>query len=196
MRQGDPPCCFSQRKLTEIELSIFQYKSYVKLLRGHRAPRGKVNTIGLHDNNKRIMMQPPRPPRDDDSVSLAAANSNAGDSFTTMSTSSHHPHLRPILVGYAFGPKKMSTMGLIMAEASRAKLSTVVTAEVPFGILSSATDVFSFDDCSSSTSPSSLPRARRHLPSFSACQEDPVEAFAILFGTFDRHALPSPRMIP
>mmetsp|Transcript_30305 Transcript_30305/g.54822 ORF Transcript_30305/g.54822 Transcript_30305/m.54822 type:complete len:493 (+) Transcript_30305:274-1752(+) len=75
------------------------------------------------------MMQPPRPPRDDDSV--AAANSNAGDSFTTMSNSSQHPHLRPILVGYAFGPKKMSTMGLIMAEASRAKLSTVITAEVP-----------------------------------------------------------------
>jgi inositol-1,3,4-trisphosphate 5/6-kinase/inositol-tetrakisphosphate 1-kinase len=58
-----------------------------------------------------------------------AANSTA-DSFTTMSTSSHR-HLRPILVGYAFGPKKLSTMGLIMAEASRAQLSTVVTTEVP-----------------------------------------------------------------
>mmetsp|Transcript_28264 Transcript_28264/g.40997 ORF Transcript_28264/g.40997 Transcript_28264/m.40997 type:complete len:666 (+) Transcript_28264:667-2664(+) len=33
---------------------------------------------------------------------------------------------RPILVGYAFGPKKMSTMGIIMAEASKA-LSTVTT---------------------------------------------------------------------
>lgn len=71
-------------------------------------------------------MQPPS--RDDDGDSMAA-NSTA-DSFTTMSTSSHR-HLRPILVGYAFGPKKMSTMGLIMAEASRARLSTVVTTEVP-----------------------------------------------------------------
>jgi len=75
------------------------------------------------------MMQPPRS-RDDDSISLAA-NSTAGDSLTAMSTASSHPHLRPILVGYAFGPKKMSTMGIIMAEASRAQLSTVVTAEVP-----------------------------------------------------------------
>lgn len=31
---------------------------------------------------------------------------------------------RPIVVGYAFGPKKMSTMGVVMAEASKAKLST------------------------------------------------------------------------
>jgi hypothetical protein len=30
---------------------------------------------------------------------------------------------RPIVVGYAFGPKKMSTMGVVMAEASKAKLS-------------------------------------------------------------------------
>ena len=74
-------------------------------------------------------MQPPRP-RDDDSLSLAA-NSTAEDSFTATSAASSHPHLRPILVGYAFGPKKMSTMGIIMAEASRAQLSTVVTAEVP-----------------------------------------------------------------
>lgn len=36
-----------------------------------------------------------------------------------------HTH-RPILVGYAFGPKKMSTMSVVMAEASLA-VSTVVT---------------------------------------------------------------------
>ena len=35
-------------------------------------------------------------------------------------------HHRPILVGYAFGPKKMSTMSVVMAEASKA-VSTVVT---------------------------------------------------------------------
>jgi len=34
------------------------------------------------------------------------------------------PQPRPILVGYAFGPKKMSTMGLIMAEASKTKVVT------------------------------------------------------------------------
>ncbi len=41
--------------------------------------------------------------------------------------SSHH---RPILVGYAFGPKKMSTMSVVMAEASMA-VSTVVTQFPP-----------------------------------------------------------------
>jgi len=34
---------------------------------------------------------------------------------------------RPILVGYAFGPKKMSTMGVVMAEASKTHLSSVST---------------------------------------------------------------------
>lgn len=34
---------------------------------------------------------------------------------------------RPILVGYAFGPKKMSTMGVVMAEASKTALSTLAT---------------------------------------------------------------------
>ena len=72
-------------------------------------------------------MQPP-PSRDDDCDSIAG--NCTSDSFTTRSSASH-PHLRPILVGYAFGPKKMSTMGIIMAEASRAQLSTVVTAELP-----------------------------------------------------------------
>eukprot|EP00591_Stephanopyxis_turris_P002146 CAMPEP_0195525670 /NCGR_PEP_ID=MMETSP0794_2-20130614/26223_1 /TAXON_ID=515487 /ORGANISM="Stephanopyxis turris, Strain CCMP 815" /LENGTH=634 /DNA_ID=CAMNT_0040656173 /DNA_START=206 /DNA_END=2110 /DNA_ORIENTATION=+ len=33
--------------------------------------------------------------------------------------SCHYYATRPILVGYAFGPKKMSTMGIIMAEASK-----------------------------------------------------------------------------
>jgi inositol-1,3,4-trisphosphate 5/6-kinase/inositol-tetrakisphosphate 1-kinase len=36
-----------------------------------------------------------------------------------------------IIVGYAFGPKKMETMGLIMAEASKA-LSTVVTPAIEY----------------------------------------------------------------
>ena len=34
---------------------------------------------------------------------------------------------RPILVGYAFGPKKMITMGVVMAEASKTNLSSVKT---------------------------------------------------------------------
>lgn len=41
-------------------------------------------------------------------------------------------YLRPILVGYAFGPKKMSTMGVVMAEASKA-LSTVTMAATRVG---------------------------------------------------------------
>jgi len=36
--------------------------------------------------------------------------------------------LRPILVGYAFGPKKMSTMGVVMAEASRALSAVTMEA--------------------------------------------------------------------
>ena len=38
------------------------------------------------------------------------------------------PQPRPILVGYAFGPKKMSTMGLIMAEASKTKVVTGIAS--------------------------------------------------------------------
>jgi inositol-1,3,4-trisphosphate 5/6-kinase/inositol-tetrakisphosphate 1-kinase len=41
----------------------------------------------------------------------------------------NHPS-RPILVGYAFGPKKMNTMSVVMAEASMA-VSTVVTHILP-----------------------------------------------------------------
>lgn len=36
----------------------------------------------------------------------------------------------PIVVGYAFGPKKMSTMGVVMAEASRVKVFHKVSEEV------------------------------------------------------------------
>lgn len=36
--------------------------------------------------------------------------------------------LRSIVVGYAFGPKKMSTMGVVMAEASKARLSTTISS--------------------------------------------------------------------
>lgn len=41
---------------------------------------------------------------------------------------------RPILVGYAFGPKKMSTMGVVMAEASKTHLSSVSTTVLVEGI--------------------------------------------------------------
>lgn len=41
---------------------------------------------------------------------------------------------RPILVGYAFGPKKMSTMGVVMAEASKTHLSSVATTVLVEGI--------------------------------------------------------------
>ena len=38
---------------------------------------------------------------------------------------------RPIVVGYSFGPKKMSTMGVVMAEASKTGLSTNMIATLP-----------------------------------------------------------------
>uniref|UniRef100_A0A7S4JNH4 inositol-1,3,4-trisphosphate 5/6-kinase n=1 Tax=Odontella aurita TaxID=265563 RepID=A0A7S4JNH4_9STRA len=59
------------------------------------------------------------------SQTVAAMSAETGDG-----SSDQHQHIRPILVGYAFGPKKMSTMGIIMAEASKA-LSTVTMAAVP-----------------------------------------------------------------
>jgi hypothetical protein len=43
----------------------------------------------------------------------------------SLLTISSNYFARPIVVGYAFGPKKMSTMGVVMAEASKAKLTTV-----------------------------------------------------------------------
>ena len=58
-----------------------------------------------------------------------------GGGFGPSEVCTHHDtldeqeqqYLRPILVGYAFGPKKMSTMGVVMAEASKS-LSTVTMA--------------------------------------------------------------------
>jgi Inositol 1,3,4-trisphosphate 5/6-kinase ATP-grasp domain len=40
--------------------------------------------------------------------------------------------LRPIVVGYAFGPKKMSTMGMVMAEASKTRLVSTSLLLLPF----------------------------------------------------------------
>jgi inositol-1,3,4-trisphosphate 5/6-kinase/inositol-tetrakisphosphate 1-kinase len=61
------------------------------------------------------------------------ANNSASVSTSTSAIANCHGPLhsnvhthRPILVGYAFGPKKMSTMSVVMAEASMA-VSTVVT---------------------------------------------------------------------
>ena len=45
------------------------------------------------------------------------------DSTMTTTTLSLSSLQEPILVGYAFGPKKMATMGVVMAEASRTKFS-------------------------------------------------------------------------
>lgn len=44
----------------------------------------------------------------------------------TLSDHSIGDEARPIIVGYAFGPKKMSTMGVVMAEASRTKISSLM----------------------------------------------------------------------
>lgn len=58
---------------------------------------------------------------DDDS-----SNGNSyADSITTADLQ------KPILVGYAFGPKKMSTMATVMAEASRARIVGVLSDETP-----------------------------------------------------------------
>ena len=48
--------------------------------------------------------------------------------------------LRPILVGYAFGPKKMKTMSVVMAEASMA-VSVVATDRAPRGTRSTSCSV-------------------------------------------------------
>jgi len=60
--------------------------------------------------------------------------SNKGGTFTptvTLTSESYthcSEYVRPILVGYAFGKKKMSTMGMIMAEASM-EISTIIHTE-------------------------------------------------------------------
>lgn len=66
-----------------------------------------------------------------DTGSIGTANDSATSPHksmraTTCSFFSSKTNVRPILVGYAFGKKKMSTMGIIMAEASKA-LSTIIT---------------------------------------------------------------------
>lgn len=64
------------------------------------------------------------PPNTNSISTSAASNIN-----TTLSSRFQNHH-RPILVGYAFGPKKMRTMQHVMAEASMA-VSTVVTQLPP-----------------------------------------------------------------
>lgn len=62
-----------------------------------------------------------------DGIVTLEGNTSAGSSLPISTSKNCNDNSRPILVGYAFGPKKMSTMGHIMAEASRA-VSTVITA--------------------------------------------------------------------
>jgi len=51
---------------------------------------------------------------------------NENEDLDSHSTHSHYSFPesinKPIVVGYAFGPKKMSTMGVVLAEASRVKV--------------------------------------------------------------------------
>jgi len=51
---------------------------------------------------------------------------NENEDFDSQSNHSHHSYSenmnKPIVVGYAFGPKKMSTMGVVLAEASRVRV--------------------------------------------------------------------------
>ena len=70
-------------------------------------------------------------PDDDggDNNSNNCTTSTPNDETTTLSSYSYHSSRRhqpwwqePIVVGYAFGPKKMSTMGVVMAEASQADI--------------------------------------------------------------------------
>ena len=58
--------------------------------------------------------------------SLSSSLSTSTTSTSSAAAASKNPSLRPILVGYAFGPKKMKSMSMVMAEASMA-VSTVVT---------------------------------------------------------------------
>lgn len=68
--------------------------------------------------------------KEEDIDSIGIVPNNSFKIATTSATNSFlksKRNVRPILVGYAFGKKKMSTMGIIMAEASKA-LSTIITA--------------------------------------------------------------------
>jgi inositol-1,3,4-trisphosphate 5/6-kinase / inositol-tetrakisphosphate 1-kinase len=57
-------------------------------------------------------------------LSMADSNCNNYDDHDSLATATTMTESeRPILVGYAFGPKKMSTMGVVMAEASKTKVA-------------------------------------------------------------------------
>lgn len=60
-----------------------------------------------------------------DAISVMSESNNSLTPLDSGSTSPSTSH-KPILVGYAFGPKKMKSMSIIMAEASMS-VSTVVT---------------------------------------------------------------------
>jgi len=62
-----------------------------------------------------------RLPSPSETSATASSINDASNNFNANAA-----EVRPILVGYAFGPKKMNTMSLVMAEASQA-VSTVVT---------------------------------------------------------------------
>lgn len=55
-----------------------------------------------------------------------AVDTSAAATASSSTTTIQQLLDRPIVVGYAFGPKKMSTMGVVMAEASKAKLSAAL----------------------------------------------------------------------
>lgn len=61
-------------------------------------------------------------PNPDDADNDSFAESYDFDSRTTSSYCSSSWWQEPMVVGYAFGPKKMSTMSVVMAEASRAEV--------------------------------------------------------------------------
>ena len=72
---------------------------------------------------------------------------------------------RPILVGYAFGPKKMSTMGVVMAEASRTALSTLATTVLVEG---ADEDELASDNDDDNTNDHDDNHCDQHKPSYSA----------------------------
>lgn len=76
---------------------------------------GSMTTMGLDDDDVYDEHISLNTPMEESALPVPASPEEESD---------HRLYTRPIVVGYAFGPKKMSTMGVVMAEASKAKLST------------------------------------------------------------------------
>eukprot|EP00551_Chaetoceros_affinis_P012207 CAMPEP_0203665870 /NCGR_PEP_ID=MMETSP0090-20130426/3023_1 /ASSEMBLY_ACC=CAM_ASM_001088 /TAXON_ID=426623 /ORGANISM="Chaetoceros affinis, Strain CCMP159" /LENGTH=888 /DNA_ID=CAMNT_0050529587 /DNA_START=364 /DNA_END=3030 /DNA_ORIENTATION=- len=115
---------------TDSSLSLSPVASVGKFI-GSSTPLSMPGMVGMGDPDVTTIVSM----SDCETTSRTSARSYTGGCGAASTSTSiswkqkqqqQYQQQRPILVGYAFGPKKMSTMSVVMAEASMA-VSTVVT---------------------------------------------------------------------